>query len=248
MAADRLRVEILGVHVHAITQDELLDYIAEAIKRSVKVIVANHNLHSIYLYHQNPRMREFYARAGLVHIDGMPIVYWGRLRGLPLKPEHRIAYIDFMPPLLGLAASNGWRVYYLGGKYGVAERAAAVFRDRYPGLIIRTHSGYFSDDAAPIDDINDFSPDLLFVGMGMPRQEEWIVNNISQLRVSVVMNCGAAFDYFAGEKATPPRWLSRFGLEWAYRLITEPKRLARRYLIEPWLMLPIFLRDLRSGK
>lgn len=244
----RRKIDLLGVYVDAITQDELFDYVSEVIRRSEKAIVANHNLHSIYLYHKRPRMREFYARAGLVHIDGMPIVYWGRLRGLPLKLEHRLAYIDFVPPLLSLAATKGWRVYYLGGKPGVAERAADGFRGRFPDLIIRTHDGYFDNDSDVIADIRAFGPDLLFVGMGMPRQEEWIVDNLGRLQAHVIMNCGAAFDYFAGEKPTPPRWLSGMGLEWAFRLLTEPRRLARRYLVEPWLMLPIFLRDLRSRR
>ena len=240
-------VSVLGVTVHAVTQDELFDFIARAIAERRKVIVANHNLHSVYLYHRHPAMRRYYEMAGLVHVDGMPIVYWARLRGFPLAPKHRLAYIDFLPPLLNKAAGMGWRVFYLGGKPGVAERAAEKFRAQFSSLQIETHDGYFQDDQAVLRRIRAFDPDLLLVGMGMPRQEEWVARHYDQISARVVMNCGAAFDYFAGEKATPPRWLSSLGMEWAFRLLTEPRRLARRYLVEPWLMIPIFVRDLMGG-
>ena len=95
--------------------------------------------------------------------------------------------------------------------------------------------------------INDFGPDLLLVGMGMPRQEKWLLDHRKALRAGVKMNVGALFDYLSGNVPMPPRWLGPLGLEWAYRLLTTPRRVVRRYLIEPWGLLPIVFHWLRQG-
>ncbi|MEN9518006.1 MAG: hypothetical protein RLZZ381_594, partial [Cyanobacteriota bacterium] len=118
---------------------------------------------------------------------------------------------------------------------------------------ITTAHGYFSSGSQNqliIDQINSYQPNILMVGMGMPRQEEWILANIDQLKTNIVLPSGACIDYIAQEVATPPRWMGQVGLEWLYRLATEPKRLWRRYLVEPWfiakLLIEEFLFNLRN--
>ena len=97
-----------------------------------------------------------------------------------------------------------------------------------------------------IKKINQFSPNILMVGMGMPRQERWILNNFKQVSANAVLSSGACFDYIAGEQKTPPRFLGKIGLEWFYRLINDPKRLSRRYFVEPILLIPVVFKDIRS--
>jgi len=242
------RLSLLGVEVDALTMRDLHRLIEEAVGSGKKLIIANHNLHSVYLYHTDPGMRAFYKGAHYVHIDGMPLVLWGRLKKLPLRAENRITYVDWVKPLLKEAALKGWRVFYLGGKPGVAARAAVILKAEIPDLQIGTHHGYFDlggeENERVVREINNFSPHILLVGMGMPRQEKWILANCSRVKANVFLPAGACFDYVAGAIPTPPRWLGKLGFEWLYRLLAEPRRLWRRYLLEPLSLLPIAVKDL----
>ena len=242
------RIVLLGVEVTPLTVSDLNYLLGEAISQHKRWIVANHNLHSIYIYHRDPRMREFYAKAKAVHIDGMPLVHWGRLMGYPLRSEHRVTYVDWIYPLLEKANEKRWRVFYLGGKPGVAERAAAILMTKFPDLEIRTHHGYFTpggeENEAIIREIEQFSPNVLMVGMSMPRQERWILDNLGKISANVILPSGACFDYIAEAIPTPPRWIGQIGLEWLYRLFSEPKRLWRRYLVEPFFLLSPAWRDI----
>jgi N-acetylglucosaminyldiphosphoundecaprenol N-acetyl-beta-D-mannosaminyltransferase len=128
----------------------------------------------------------------------------------------------------------------VGGRPGVGEKAAAVLREAAPGLDIQTHHGYFDvtgpDNDAVLRTIARYGPHILMVGMGMPRQESWIMDNFHALDTHVILNSGACFDFVAGVVPMPPRWLGRVGLEWLYRLMSEPKRLWKRYLVEPFYL------------
>lgn len=237
--------DLLGIRLQPFTRDELIELIGQIIESDGRAVIAHHNLHSLYIYHHDQRMREFYALARFIHIDGMALVGIGRLLGMPLRRAHRSTYIDFQPQVMKVAADSGWRVFYLGSKPGVAERGAALFRQRYPSLKIRTAHGYFdatpnsAETAARLKEIQEYRPDVLLVGMGMPRQETWILQNIERIGAHAILCAGACMDYFAGEIPTPPRWIGALGFEWAYRLASEPKRLWRRYLVEPWFLLSL---------
>jgi N-acetylglucosaminyldiphosphoundecaprenol N-acetyl-beta-D-mannosaminyltransferase len=232
--------DLLGIRIHALSERELVDCVSKAIAGPTRCIIGNHNLHSLYMWFHEPRMREFYALADYTHIDGMLLVILGRLLGLPVKREHRTTYVDFLPNLAAEAAHREWRIFYLGSKPGVAEKAAGILRERYRGLQIRSHHGHFDartgslENQAILEKIKAYSPDILMVGMGMPRQEVWILENRKEIVARAVFCSGAAMDYVAGEISTPPRWMGRLGFEWLYRLVSEPNRLWRRYLIEPW--------------
>jgi N-acetylglucosaminyldiphosphoundecaprenol N-acetyl-beta-D-mannosaminyltransferase len=141
-------------------------------------------------------------------------------------------------------------VFYLGGAPGVAETAAKRLQARWPGVQIATAHGYFDMEADSansqyrVETINRFGPDVIFVGMGMPRQEAWIARNYDALRSGVVFSVGAAFDYEAGAQIAAPRWLGRVGLEWLFRFAVDPKRLFIRYFVEPWSLIRPALQDL----
>jgi N-acetylglucosaminyldiphosphoundecaprenol N-acetyl-beta-D-mannosaminyltransferase len=241
---------LLGVRVDALTEDGLSALIREAAAEGRRYLVANHNLHSLYLYHHDPVFRKLYDRADYIHVDGMPLVWAGRLLGYGLTRENRLTSVDWLPHVLGNCAEEGLRVFFLGSRPGVPEKAAARFLEVAPGLQIQTHHGYF--DATPgspeneriLGEINGYRPHALMVGMGMPRQERWILENLDRLGANTVWNLGAFMDYAAGAVPTPPRWMARLGFEWLARLTAEPQRLWRRYLLEPPFAIGLLAGDL----
>lgn len=241
---------LLGVWANAFTVDTFLELIESSRNLPDSIVIGHHNLRSIYLYHHDAKMAAFFDDAAhYVFVDGMPIILWGQVLGYPLRRVNRFTGVDWFPPLMARAAEQGWRVFCLGNKPGVAAAGAQKFRDQNPGLMIETQHGYFETDEknqAVINRINAWSPDVLLVGMGMPRQEHWVLDYHKQLNVKCIITVGATMDYFAGAIPTPPRWMGRVGLEWLARLWAEPRRLARRYLIEPWTLLPYLVADLRQ--
>ncbi len=244
------RIRVLGVTVDLLTLEDLQAEVVRGMETSRPYIIANHNLHSVYLFHHIPRFREFYRRADRIHIDGMPLVWFARLKGYPARREHRVTYADWVHPLMNLAVSHGFRVFHLGGRPGVGEKAAQKLVAQHPGLQIRTYHGYFDptgeENEKVLDLIHAFRPHILMVGMGMPRQELWVLDNLHRLPPAVILPSGACMDYVAGVVPTPPRWAGKVGLEWFFRLLAEPRRLWRRYVLEPLALLPLILRDLRN--
>lgn len=242
--------ELLGIRVNMLSMTQLNLLIAEAIEKKAKWIIANHNLNSLYIYHHNRAMQAFYQKADYVHIDGMALVLLGKLLKFPFKRKHRVTYADWVWSLMEKSASQGWRIFYLGSKPGVAADGAKILQNKYPNLQIVTEHGYFNrrldspENLAIIDKINAYRPHVLMVGMGMPRQEQWILENIEKINANAILPSGACIDYVAGVVATPPRWMGKVGLEWAYRLMGEPRRLWKRYLIEPWFIMGLFFREL----
>jgi|HubBroStandDraft_1064217.scaffolds.fasta_scaffold62805_1 N-acetylglucosaminyldiphosphoundecaprenol N-acetyl-beta-D-mannosaminyltransferase len=242
-------ISLFGFRVDTFSDKDVVDLASHAINAQKRYILGHHNFHSLYLCHREPRMLDFYSIADHILIDGMSLVLLGRLFSLPLSRRNRATSLDFMPLLLPEAVKHEWRIYYLGSQPGVAERGAARLRNEYPGLQIRTHQGYFAPDKSGIEnrdvlaDIKSYAPHILFVGMGMPRQELWVLENREDIEAAVTFVCGAYIDYIAGEISHTPRWLALFYLEWLYRLLSEPRRLSRRYLLEPWVVVSHILRQ-----
>ena len=178
------------------------------------------------------------------------MIWIARLYGHRLSRDCRLTYVDFLPRMFELAAEKKWRVFYLGSRPEICSQGMRTLRARYPGIQLCSAHGYFDvsrdrdANRMIVKKIANFRPHVLMVGMGMPRQEEWIAENLGELDAGVILPCGAALDYIAGAIPTPPRWSGRLGLEWLFRLLAEPKRLAPRYLIEPWFLLAILVRDL----
>jgi N-acetylglucosaminyldiphosphoundecaprenol N-acetyl-beta-D-mannosaminyltransferase len=244
--------DVLGCKVHAVTAADLTDLVERAVDSHEPCIVANHNLHSLYLYQRDSKLREFFSTAKWIHADGMGIVLLARAAGAEVDRSIRVTYVDWLPILMARAAQRNWRVFYLGSKPGVADRGIAILREKFPGLNITATHGYFDpvgeENERVVEKIRAFSPNVVLVGMGMPRQERWIIDNMDRLGPAVLLPCGASIDYVAGEIPTPPRWAGRCGLEWLYRLVAEPGRLWKRYLVEPWgLLLLIGDRWLRNS-
>ncbi len=231
-------IRLLGAQVHEMTASDIVNVISESVRDRAKHIVANHNLHSIFLCQGDPVMRRFYQRSSVCFIDGMPLVILGRLQDPGISCAHRNTSLDWMKLLLPLAAQNKWRIFYLGSTHENVERGANFLRRLYPGLILETHHGYLGGTHSEMSEIaltriRQHETQILFVGMGMPVQEHWIEANLERIDSHAIVTMGAYMDYIAGSVPTPPRFLGRWGLEGIYRLVTEPRRLGRRYLVEP---------------
>lgn len=239
----------LGIQVHPLTMDNLHNLIKNAVEKNKQYVIGHHNLHSLYIHHHDQKMSGFYRMADFIHVDGMPLIFLGRLFNYPLFRIHRVTYADWVHLLMQQAAQQGWRMFFLGSKPGVAHKAANFLKKEIPGLQLETMHGYFdmtrdcADNQRVLEKIKSYKPDVLMVGMGMPRQEYWVLENQKCLRANVVLTSGACMDYVAKIISTPPRWMGQMGLEWLYRLICEPKRLWRRYLVEPWFVLKLIIKE-----
>jgi N-acetylglucosaminyldiphosphoundecaprenol N-acetyl-beta-D-mannosaminyltransferase len=256
VAASGLSVEtiaFLGITIDLLTPHSFTDLVAECITTQRKVVIGTHNLHSLCLHSSSSSdaasFRRFYSDAQYTLADGMSIVVLGRLQGQRISRRHRVTYNDWLPLMLSLAVQSGWRVFYLGSTAPVAAKGATVLRARFPGLQLDFHHGHFDarhdsdSNKKVLAEVSKYRPHILFVGMGMPRQEKWIQDNRNEIEANVILPSGATLDYVAGAKRMAPRWMGEFGLEWAFRLATEPRRLAYRYLGEPWGLLSAVMNN-----
>jgi N-acetylglucosaminyldiphosphoundecaprenol N-acetyl-beta-D-mannosaminyltransferase len=242
-------LDILGIQITPMTSDKIIEVVSEHIASRRRCVMSSMNFHGLYVYKKDSSFRALNRRS-LARIDGMSIVWLARLLGLPVHRTHRVAWLDLIRPLLGVAADRGWRMYYLGGSPDVVSDGIAEIRRTYSKIAIDGHHGYLAHDGGREvrDRIRAFAPDMLIVGMGMSVQEKWILENENALEVPVIATAGACIEYVAGAVKTPPRWLGPCGLEWLYRLTTDPKRFWRRYLIEPWTVLLFLGARLRKSR
>jgi N-acetylglucosaminyldiphosphoundecaprenol N-acetyl-beta-D-mannosaminyltransferase len=227
---------IFGMRIARITLAEAVDkLLAWSAERNPCRYVVTPNVDHVVKFRSNAELRSAYAGAALVVADGWPLVTASRLLGEAL-PE-RVAGSDLVPQLLASsAAGNDFRIFLLGGAPGVTERAAANIRRRWPHVTIcgcaSPPRGFESDvglNAQIIDQINLAGPQLLIVALGAPRQEIWLYQHASQLQVRVAIAAGATIDFLAGAQTRAPRWVQQLRLEWCFRLLTDPTRLAGRY-------------------
>jgi N-acetylglucosaminyldiphosphoundecaprenol N-acetyl-beta-D-mannosaminyltransferase len=198
----------------------------------------HHNLHSLYLLQRSHDVKRFYERCDDCYVDGTPVRLLLKFFGVTATPVQRFSLMDHFLELLAYAEHRHWSIFYLGSRDSVVVAGRELIATRFPLLRIQIQHGYSPDSAELLRAINAFRPDVLLVGMGMPLQEQWILQHLDQLEVGFVTQAGATLDYYTGAQARPPLWLSRMGFAWAYRLAHDPARLWRRYLVEPWGLLP----------
>ena len=231
------RVEILGIGVDRVSADELRAEILRVVHDGERALVMHVNAHGLNLAYRRPWLRETLNSADVVFCDGAGVALAARMLGRPsLK---RFTHADEMWRLAEFAQERGLSLFFLGALPGVAERAADRLRERYPGLkIAGVRHGYFDKSAgspeneAVVAEINAARPNVLVVGFGMSIQERWLRENWDRLDgVNVAMTLGAIFDYVSGELKRGPRLLVDHGLESVARLIVEPRRLWRRYVV-----------------
>jgi N-acetylglucosaminyldiphosphoundecaprenol N-acetyl-beta-D-mannosaminyltransferase len=229
-------VGVLGVGVDPLTVEGLNAELVRLVRGGRGGLVLNANAHYLNLCYEDPALRRFVNGADVVFCDGAGVMLAASVLGGRI-PE-RITYADWAWSLAALAAKEGFSLYFLGARPGVAETAARRLKERHPGLKVSGVShGYFDHSAgspeneAVLGEINAAAPDILLVGLGMPLQEYWLMQNRERLDVGVALTCGAVFDYVSGRLVRGPRLLTDNGFEWLARLFIEPRRLWRRYLI-----------------
>lgn len=237
-ATRRVRRKVRLGHIHA---DDLsflgaLDAIVDGVRAGKGGYVVTPNVDHVCLAEASPELVASYAHALLSLVDGTPLLWLARALGTPL-PE-KISGSDLIRPLMARAAAEGLRVSLLGGAPGVGEAAAAVLRGDYPGLqICGIHApplGFEKDptqNGAVLRALADERAQVVLVALGCPKQELWMHHNRAALAPAVALGIGASLDFLAGRVRRSPAWMSRCGLEWLYRLVQEPRRMAQRYLV-----------------
>jgi N-acetylglucosaminyldiphosphoundecaprenol N-acetyl-beta-D-mannosaminyltransferase len=244
------RANILGVGVSAINTAQALQSIDGWIRDRQQQYVCVTGVHGVMESQRDPKLRRIHNQAGLVTPDGMPLVWLSRLKGFPYV--ERVYGPDLMLAVCQQSIVKGYRHYFYGGARDVVEKLASRLTGRYPGIQI---AGFWSppfrplthdEDEALIQEINQTGPDIVWIGLSTPKQEYWMSSHRGRLTAPVLIGVGAAFDFHAGVKRQAPRWIQRSGLEWCFRLLSEPRRLWRRYLINNPLFLWMLLVEALS--
>ena len=228
------RVDVLGVPVSAINLDQALDLIDEWVTAGARRYVCVTGVHGIMESRREPRLQEIHKRAGLVTPDGMPLVWWSKWCGW--RHTKRVYGPDLLLACCERSITTGYRHFFYGGSDGVADLLACRLSRRFPGLSVAgTYTPPFRPLTTEEDDevvrrLNDAGADIVWVGLSTPKQEYWMAEHLDRIDAPVMIGVGAAFDFHSGLKRQAPVWMQQGGLEWAFRLAMEPRRLWKRYL------------------
>jgi N-acetylglucosaminyldiphosphoundecaprenol N-acetyl-beta-D-mannosaminyltransferase len=228
------RVDVLGVEVSATTLPDAVATIGGWVAFGTRQYVCVTGVHGVMESVRDPSLRDVHNRSGLTTTDGMPLV-WACHRAGAGRAQ-RVYGPDLLPAVAEESARHGWRNYFYGGAPGVASAVGERLAARVPGFVTcGTYSPPFRPLTAAEEDevarrINAARPDLVWVGLSTPKQERWMAAMRDRLDAAVLVGVGAAFDIHAGRLRQAPVWVQRRGLEWAFRLAVEPRRLWRRYL------------------
>ena len=230
------KVNVLGIGVSVLDQDRARDFLFETVRQGKRGYVTVANVHSVSEAQRDPKLKRILNEALLTTPDGMPLVWMGRLQGY--RSIRRVYGPDLLLNLCGHSRSTEFSHFFFGGKTGVVEDLVQNLRAQFPGLkIAGTYSPPFRSLTAKereelCDLVRHARPDFFWVGIGMPKQEQFMAEYVSILPdAKIFIGVGAAFDFFAGRVRQAPRWMMRLGLEWLFRFFQEPKRLWRRYLV-----------------
>jgi N-acetylglucosaminyldiphosphoundecaprenol N-acetyl-beta-D-mannosaminyltransferase len=239
-------VDILGCRVSRLDLAGAMRALEGMIQSGAKHFVVCMTANSFIYARRDLRLRSLYNSASLALADGLPVVWASKILGKPVPG--RAAGPDLLLAISEVAARRGYSFYFLGGKIGIAARLAERLARENPGLkVVGHYSPPFCErfnealNDRIIAKINAVKPDLLWVGLGSPKQERWIAENLDRLSVRVAVGVGAAFEMYGGTVGRAPLWMQRSGLEWFYRFLKEPRRLFRRYFLEAPPFIPLVI-------
>ncbi len=230
------RITLLGIEIDNLSMKETLDKIEALINKRKPSFIITPNVHHIYILQKDEEFKTIYSQATLVLPDSTPLLWTSRLLGKPLK--ERVAGSDLLPFFCKRASQKGLRLFFLGSPLGIAKKTAEILTKKNPGLKISgTYApplGFENDDEENkkiVEMIRASDTDVLFVGLGPPKQEKWVWKYKDKLNVPVTICVGAAFDFIGGDVKRAPIWTRKIGLEWFFRFCQEPRRLWKRYII-----------------
>ncbi len=242
------RIELFNMPMDVVRFDQAVDQMIAWAQGDRSRIVITANVDHVVRFQKSAEFREMYAHADMVVADGMPVIWGSRFVGKPLP--QRVAGSDLFPALASRAAAEDVSIFLLGGSPTTADRSKEIFELRHPNIrVVGTYCpemGFEKDDAENeriVSMIRKAETDLLFVGLGSPKQEKWIVDHHQACGTKLCIGVGISFSFLCGDVDRAPRWIQRLGLEWAHRLVQEPSRLWRRYLIEDSAFVGIVLRE-----
>lgn len=245
------RMRLMNTEIDNLTMDETLDAIDSLIKEDNCSYVVTPNVDHIVQLEKDEELKRVYENASLILTDGKPLIWISNWYKTPIK--EKISGSDLFPRVCDLAAKKGYTMYLLGAAEGVADKAAKNLMDKYKGLnIVGTYSPPFEFEKDKVElkkierQIQEVHPDILIVGLGCPKQEKYMYHHCKELDVPISFGLGASIDFEAGNIKRAPRWMSEHGLEWLYRITQDPKRLAKRYLVDDMKIIRI-ARKYRRG-
>lgn len=244
------QLSIMGVRINNVTMKEVLNTIEESIKNNKKYVIYTPNTEFIMMCQDDEEFLNYMNKSDINIPDGIGLIYAAKLKGLPLK--EKVAGYDLSVNMLEMANKDKLKLYAIGGKPGVAETAMKKVKEKYQNInIVGCHHGYFKgshlgikgheEEIQVIKEINEAKPDILFVGFGAKKQEQWIQYNKDKLDTKIIIGNGGTLDGLAGNVKRAPDIFIKLGLEWFYRLIKEPKRITRQ------IVLPIFMIKVLFG-
>jgi len=246
------KVNILGVKVSNIANNDLLITLAQCIHEKKKAQVCITPVNSVLAAIKDPEVLNIYNNAEIVLCDGMPIKWASFFLNTPI--QERITGLDLLPDLVELCAKNNFSVFLLGASPGVGDKLKQTISQSYPnckvvGVYVPPFMKVFSgeENDKMIAAVNEAAPDVLLVSLTAPKQDIWIAQNKNLLNASVQVGIGGAFEVMAGLAKRAPKWMQSAGLEWLFRFIQEPKRLFRRYFIEAPLFIPLVIKQKLKG-
>lgn len=235
-------IKILGVPVHPMTMAEAVNSLEQRMLGGEQTFVVTANAEIIMMCQDDAEYNNIISKqAELVLPDGAGAVWAGRHLGY--KVPERVAGFDLYNQLLALSAQKGYKAYFFGGSPGIAEAAKAKSEEMYPGVqVVGCHNGYFTDADVPaiIKEINNSGAEMLFVALGAPKQEKWILAHRHELRPRILMGIGGSFDVLAGKMERAPKWMQDASLEWAFRLYKQPSRFMRMMALPKFALKVLF--------
>ena len=242
------RIKLLNGEFDPLTLDGTVSEIFRMIEQRRSGWIATVNVAILMMMRDSEFLQSFADRAALVVADGQPLVWLSKLWGRPL-PE-RVAGVEMVDAVCARAAQSGHGVYLLGATDAVIQEVTSRLRRRYPRLRIACSDGYFNTDQAAqrVADIRAKQTDILFVGMGVPRQETFIESNLAALGVGAAIGVGGSFDVLSSLRKRAPAWVQGIGMEWMFRLLQEPRRLFARYMVTNARFVGLVIRHLFAGR
>lgn len=230
------RMKFMNTYIDNCTRDEAINYIEDCIKKRKIGHVITPNVDQIVRIEKDPYFSKICENAELLLVDGTPLMWIAKWYGTPIK--EKICGSDLVPKLCEIAAQKGYKVFLLGAAEGVAAKAAVNLQKKYPGLnVVGTYSPPFGfekdqEELSRMDRmLYESKADMLFVGLGVPKQDIFIYEHMNNYQIPMSFSIGATIDFEAGIQKRAPKWINKMGLEWFYRLISDPKRMFQRYII-----------------
>lgn len=230
------RIKFMNTEIDNLTMQETLKVIEELIQKNKNAYVVTPNIDHIVQLETNKELQAVYENASLILTDGKPLMWIAKWYGIPIK--EKISGSDLFPLLCKMSAEKGYKMFFLGAAEGVAAKAAENLSERYKGLqVVGTYSPPygFEKNQIEMDKIKEMvkksAPDILIVGLGCPKQEKFMYYNCQNLGVPISFGLGASLDFEAGNVKRAPKWMANHGLEWLFRITQDPKRMAKRYLL-----------------